>query len=582
MKRSKFASLLMCGAIGLGSTSAFSDIIVASHTGVVDWDSPSQYPDIDYLYTDGKGFDHYSIRGRLNIDGALLVLDSDDSNDIIDEIIIYNSDDFMSVAVSIRDTSATMWAKSSLAGVAKIKANNPSNTDIRLHLLYMDGDVLAADPSDSIQVSNVEWIEIGGSIYGNIIARNDANPPSSNTDMHITVGGDLVDAEIINNYGGIEWLRVTGDATTGTDVWSSGAIQEITIDGSFEGRIGNNGEGLSGHPDVEQVVIGGDFTGSSAMTMNSLDGLKVGGDFVADITVSSPMDTLGSYVIDGEMMSGASISLPSSGLSGQVIINSSDNADAWDGDVVVGTTTLDASDPSNYLTYYTEVSSELGGGQVGLAPFNFHQRRSAPNNDGNGDPFPRDCDPYQSEAVFVGPSYRSLNEVHIWHYGPVYVTGSGPQFRVEFKSDLLPSSWVDRTNLFEVDTSETATSAITAQGDVVLTHTALSSTAYAAAGRWRIRPIAGKVKCGDVDGNPDVLWVSNVVSGDLGSGSGTQYSWYAFHVFLEATGGGMLMQGENPPSSSDIADWMEAPYEVNADGETDAEDLSDLTEAYGD
>lgn len=289
-------------------SSASGEVFVYAHGGVGDWNSGGSNPDVDYLYTDGNGFDHYSVRGRINIAGGLLVLDSDDSNDVIDEIIIYNSGGSKSVAVSIRDTSVTEWTRSSLAGIAKIKANNPSNTDIRLHLLYMDGDVLAADPADAIQVSNVEWIDIGGSIYGNIIARNDANPPPQDTDMHITVDGDLVDAEIINKHGGIASLRVTGDATAGTDVWSSGTIQEIKIDGSFEGRIGNNGEGLSGHPDVELLSVDGDFVGTGSMTMNSLDTFDVGGDFDANVIISSSMAASGTYTIGGEMASTASIS----------------------------------------------------------------------------------------------------------------------------------------------------------------------------------------------------------------------------------------------------------------------------------
>ncbi len=321
------------------------------------------------------------------------------------------------------------------------------------------------------------------------------------------------------------------------------------------------------------------------MTMNSLNDLEVGGDFDADITVSSATGSSGFYSIGGEMSSTASISLPGDGLEGQVIINSGYNADAWDGDVVIGTTTLDASDPSDYLTYYAELSSELGGGQVGLAPFNLHQRRSAPNNDGNGVPYPRDCDPYQGEAVtapYDSGAHKNqvIEDVRIRHYGPVYVDGSGPYFRVEFKSDVLPSSWVDRTGLFQVDTTATATSALGAHRDAVIQKTALNATGFTAAGRWRIRPIAGKVKCGDVDGNPEVNWVSGVVSGDLGSGGGTQYSWYAFRVLLEAPGGGLLLQDEDAPSTSDIAEWMGSLYEVNADGETDAGDLADLSEAY--
>lgn len=319
------------------------------------------------------------------------------------------------------------------------------------------------------------------------------------------------------------------------------------------------------------------------MTMNSLGGLSVGGDYNADVTLSTALVSSAFIDIAGEMASTAAIRLPASGLQGQITVNSAaSGADAWDGDVVVGSTTLTATDdPDDDEAYYTDLSAELGGGAVGRAPFNFHQRRTSPGATA------RDCDPYQSEAVFVGPSYGDLDEVRIRHYGPVYVdtSGGGNAFRIEFKSDVLSSSWVDRSDYFIVDDTQTATdaNAIAPHRDIYLTHDGTKgSTGFEAAGRWRIRPIAGKVKCADVTGNPDVRWVSNVVSGNLGAGSGTQYSWYAFRVFLEATSGGMLLQDANAPTADDISEWLLSPYEVNADGETDAQDFADLSAAYGD
>lgn len=392
--------------------------------------------------------------------------------------------------------------------------------------------------------------------------------------MNIFVSGDLIEANIINRHGGIAQLRVDGNATangfSGTDIWSSGVIQLVKIDGSFAGRIGENGEGLSGHPDIEKILIGDDFVGTTAMTMNSLETLEVDGNFDADVTVSSSMGSSGFYKVAGELASGASLDLPSDGLEGQVIVNSGDTSDLWSGDVVVGSITL--------VPNYTTLSSELGGGQVGIAPFNFHQRTTAP---GAGQT--RDCEPYQGEVVMLpfdtGTNKNvPLADVRIRHYGPVFADGSGPHFRVEFKSDVLPSSWVDRTSLFEIDTDETATSALTAHRDVVIEGTALNGNGFTAAGRWRIRPLAGKVRSGDVVGNPDVAWDSNVESGDLGSGMGTQYDWYAFRVLLEAPEGGMLLDGGT--SASDLTNWGVAPFEVNADGDTDTQDFSELADSY--
>ncbi|MBL4698443.1 MAG: hypothetical protein JKX70_06390 [Phycisphaerales bacterium] len=283
------------------------------------------------------------------------------------------------------------------------------------------------------------------------------------------------------------------------------------------------------------------------------------------------MGTAGFYDIAGTMVSVGSISLPADGLDGQVIVNSGDTSDVWDGDVVVNSTTLAAN--------YTELSSSLGGGQVGEAPFNFHQRTTAPTGTDV-----RDCDPHQGEAVVS--SYNSgtnkndaIPSVRIRHYGPIYADGVGSHFRVEFKSDVQPSSWVNRTSLFEVDTAATGTSSLTAHRDAVIKGTAFNGNGFTAAGRWRIRPLTEKVKCGDVTGNPNVAWDSNVTSGDLGSSTGTQYDWYAFRVFLEAPGaGGSLLQGGT--GSSDLTSWVVTPFEVNADGETDTQDFTELVDSY--
>lgn len=460
-------------------------------------------------------------------------------------------------------------------GIVKGFMESPAKTDVRLVHLFMEGDILAESPADAIQVTTIENVSIGGNLYGNIIGNSQTGLGQPLTfDSQILIDGDIVEGGIYNNSGGFQSVRILGDLTgpgaTGSEIWASGLMQDLQIDGAMFGRIGSNNQGFGGHPDVGQVTVGGDFVGFLPMTINSLETLEIGGDFDADVTISSAMGAGGFYRIAGEMVSGASLDVPSNGLGGQVVVNSDDTSALWSGDVVVGSTTLAPN--------YTTLSSELGGGQVGVAPFNFHQRTTAP---GTGQT--RDCDPYQGEAVMLpfdtGTNKNvPLADVRIRHYGPVFADGSGPHFRVEFKSDVLPSSWVDRTSLFQIDTDETAMSALTAHRDVVIEGTALNANGFTAAGRWRVRPLAGKVRSGDVAGNPDVAWDSNVESGDLGSGAGTKYDWYTFRVLLEAPEGGMLLDGGT--SSSDLTSWGVAPYEVNADGETDSQDFDELAESY--
>jgi hypothetical protein len=158
-----------------------------------------------------------------------------------------------------------------------------------------------------------------------------------------------------------------------------------------------------------------------------------------------------------------------------------------------------SQDPPYQSPYYTAVSSELGGGAIGLAPFNFHQRESDPPAGES-----RDCDPYQNEQILAGP-LDDLSTVRIRHYGPVYVEGAGPHVRVEFRPRWFPSVWQDKTSLFEVDTTQTGTSEGSATRDVHIKPSASNHGDFKVAGYWRIRPLTGKVKCASVSGNPEVL-----------------------------------------------------------------------------
>jgi len=232
---------------------------------------------------------------------------------------------------------------------------------------------------------------------------------------------------------------------------------------------------------------------------------------------------------------------------------------------------------------YTELSDELGGGAVGLAPFNFHQL-SKPEPVG----VDRDCDPIHTEVLFLTTT-DTLTEATISHYGPVYADGAdgvddeGEHFRIEFRPDFFQPPgplWVDRSAWFEVDHTQSGTDDASAARDIVIKPASWNTNGFKAAGIWRIRPLAGQVKCGGVTGNPDVEYESSVVAGDLNATTGTQYDWYQFRVRLIApVGGSTLLSGGNGPTPSDLNMWMIEPYETNADGSTNFTDFSDMVDA---
>ena len=234
---------------------------------------------------------------------------------------------------------------------------------------------------------------------------------------------------------------------------------------------------------------------------------------------------------------------------------------------------------------YIQLSSELGGGVVGEVPYNFHQRETAP-----GPSQSMDCNPHQKEVRVLGLADQ-LDSIDISHYGPVFIDLNidpsgviediGAHFRVEFLPWMdVNQTWVDRTSLFEVD--QTATSVNDPSGTNRAVRLMGSPTknakGFKAAGTWRIRPLTGRVKCGGVSANPDVQYASSVVSGDLGTAG--SHGWYQFDVRLELQPGVFALDSGNGVEANDLAQWIETPYETNADGETDSQDFIDMAEQY--
>lgn len=558
---------LIVAAAAVHAGSANADITFPIQQAQID---SGQFVTADVTVTPlGSGRYNVSIRSNVN-EPAIVVLDTDGTADVINKITIEEgccSNDIVDLYIEDFATEGT----SAIAGIEKISIDDPQSTKLVIKNLDISGSLGTSASSDNIEASFIENLMIGGDLFGKIVIENnyDSLP---NTGNWIMILGDLKGGSILHLDGSVNHISIGDDGNESDSYPFGGNTPQISVEdevdtislwGDYEGVVGATGQSFIGPPDVRWLGVLEDFTGSAPLAMAGLDRLGVGNDFDAELDVADVLPEIEYYHFGGSLVSGSAIDLPSDGLEGQVIINKTGGvANDWLGDIAVGLETLAPN--------YTVLSSELGGGQVGIAPFNFHQRTSAPT--GNAQ---RDCDPYHTEPVFVGPSYRDLPEVRIRHYGPVYVdtTAEEHAYTVEFKSDVLPSSWVDRTSLFMIDDSRTATETnmIAPHRDVYLIPDgSKGNTGFEAAGRWRIRPndsdlmdtTIGPVKCADVDGNPDVEYSS----------------WYTFRVFLEAPSGGTLL--EDGTTAFELTEWGIAPYEVNADGETDAQDFTDLANSY--
>lgn len=224
------------------------------------------------------------------------------------------------------------------------------------------------------------------------------------------------------------------------------------------------------------------------------------------------------------------------GLAGQIIVNAEMTGGDWNGSVRVNTSQnaslplIDLSPTSatadEVAPHYKVLSHRLGGGAVGLAPFNFHQF-TGPLPASRGD---LDCDPFHQELLRVGDCevVTALTKVDIEHYGPVFVRGAADQYRVEFQPaffDINGPFWFDVSDQFVVDTTFTATNEASAHRVVRLVAAPGSQADFKAAGLFRFRPLVvtkdgideHQVRCAGVSGNPGVAYDSTVVSGDMGN-----------------------------------------------------------------
>lgn len=109
--------------------------------------------------------------------------------------------------------------------------------------------------------------------------------------------------------------------------------------------------------------------------------------------------------------------LPAGGLEGQIVINASDNAETWSAPIRVDGIKLDdgRSQP-NDAPYYERMSSELGGGSVGLVPYHLHKSDCLPAHNETGD-----CGvTFQLRTWPASHGGEERETIILRHYGPVF------------------------------------------------------------------------------------------------------------------------------------------------------------------
>ncbi len=175
----------------------------------------------------------------------------------------------------------------------------------------------------------------------------------------------------------------------------------------------------------------------------------------------------------------SSITLAANGLKAQIIINAANSGGSWSsGTVTVGSTALSP------MPNYTNTSASIGGGAVGVAPFDLHDN---------------DCTPVNGASL----AFSETTTVVLRHYGPVtWNTASDPVY-IDWR-ETGTSTW---TPLPAADFTVSAGS--NARTIVV---TALTEFDFKEGFDYRIKPVRDasppsgytQLKCANVTGTPTV------------------------------------------------------------------------------
>ena len=345
--------------------------------------------------------------------------------------------------------------------------------------------------------------------------------------------------------GGINTLFVGGDlgspsATTSVYAWS-GPVYYAIADLEVGGTIGTpdrpveiatggpvrmiEADAIHAHIDTTldpndlgffggMTTRNGDFTGSLiARTLTSFGrdpgatcALKINGDFDAfvyfengtrnerpdapEIDIAGAIKpgavlSLATLIFSDPSLPGAQVSVGAdNGLGGQIIAGNEVAISFADpNSIVIGTQNKLVVTPGT--RFYEKTADELGGGAIGIAPFNFHQR---------------ECFPRHNETVNLAEGER-LEAAVIRLYGPAYSALAQPAFVIEHRATPT-AQWTDRSDDFIVTLAENEADA----------SRRIDVTGYAGAffgpGEWRLRPQDDSIRCAFVRGTPTIRFDS--------------------------------------------------------------------------
>ncbi|MEO1534869.1 MAG: hypothetical protein AAFS11_04815 [Planctomycetota bacterium] len=384
-----------------------------------------------------------------------------------------------------------------------------SQTQPGIAAIDIDGSVTANGSVVAVN-GRIDTISIAGDVLGDIAAQNGG---IVSLDIDGSVGDDT-HAPTIYAWAGaenfsIQVLDVQGSIGTPANparILAGGPLARVEADafhahfdamlnpadrGFLGGLIVRSGD-LNGSVLVEELTsysgwseapcvlsVAGDLDGTIIMNRYVRNENPFGPEI--DIAGSMSADSLisvGGLTNQVPALPGAEIRVGApQGLAGQIIVVDSD-ADPFD---MSDTVRLagDGLAVTPDAKYPPQLFSELGGGSVGIAPFNFHSFESFPQH---------------NETIDIEPGSSLIGAV-VRLYGPAF--GVAPAFVIEHRADpTLP--WGDRSADFIIDAASTES-----QATREIRIEAIGNASFDP-GEWRMRPVDDTLRCAFTIGLPSI------------------------------------------------------------------------------
>ncbi len=371
-------------------------------------------------------------------------------------------------------------------------------------------------PEGSIVAVNgqITALDIAGDVLGDVAAQNGGI-------VDMTVGGSIGDAATrptVYAWAGAEvhairTLLVEGSIGTPASparILAGGPVIRIETDafhadfdamlnpadrGFFGGLIVRSGD-LTGSVLVEELTSFGGWNEAPCVisVAGDLDGAVIVNRFIrnenpfgAEISIAGAVSaaalvSVGGFVSEVGPLPGPEIRVGApKGLAGQIIVVDRDTVPfEGSGAVRLAGDGLAVTPEARFLP---QLFADLGGGSVGIAPFNFHAFESFPQH---------------NETISIEPGASLVGAV-VRLYGPAF--GVAPEFVVEH----LPEDatvWIDRSADF-VAVAASVESEATREVRIE----ALGSAAFDP-GQWRLRPVDDTIRCAFTRGLPGVRFDS--------------------------------------------------------------------------